>query len=136
MEDTMAIMRTRARSCAYLAIVTGLALVAVGSIAAAGSFDGSYNGHQTALRTDPTTCPSLDEQSTAVVIRDNHFQRRWGKYYLSVDVAGDGTIHSQTPIGSGRRQVLVKVDGKIANGNLEADIIGAACAAHLSLKKS
>jgi hypothetical protein len=113
----------------------GLALAAPAG--AAGSFDGTYKGTQTVLRTNNTqACNSLAKDDLALVVKDNHFSRGWYEVVVGVDVAPDGTDHQSVQTTIGRRMAIVQVDGKITGPKLEADIGTSTCAAHLSLTKS
>lgn len=117
--------------------------------AGAGStFDGTYKGSYLVLRGFFTFPPGpgvecLNNNNETVMIKNNHFDIPWHGATLSLDIAGDGTFHSEAswdittthPLG------IVSIHGRIIGENLEADMgggVGGAvtCAVHLSLKKS
>jgi hypothetical protein len=125
--------RATLRSLAF-AVTVGLGVTAA---AAAGPFDGTYRGNQTTLRTNSSPdCASTNRTGVAIVIRDSHFNRRWGNGEMSVNVAPDGTFHAEAPVQNSRNAHFASITGKITGGNLEADIGTNFCASHLSLKKS
>jgi hypothetical protein len=112
-------------------------LVLVGPASGAGSFDGSYRGNQTTLRSNNTQdCSTLDHPNIVIVVQDNHFTRRWGVGDLSVDIGPDGSFSKSVVTSDSRRLRNIAITGKITAGNFEADIGTDLCAAHLSLKKS
>jgi hypothetical protein len=112
-------------------------LIMVGPASGAGSFDGSYKGNQTTVRTNNTQeCSTLDHANVVLVVQDNHFTRRWGVADLSVDIGPDGSFNKSVVTSDSRRLRNIAITGKIVGGALEADIGTDLCAAHLSLKKS
>jgi len=107
----------------------------------AGQFDGNYRGTQRTLRSNGTAqCANLNHDNILLVVQDNHFDRHWGEADLAVDVGADGSFRQSKSVatvgakGGGLR--VIEITGKIAGGNLEADIGSDLCAAHLSLRKS
>jgi autotransporter translocation and assembly factor TamB len=116
-------------------LIAGLTLA--GTVSAAGSFDGTYKGSQTSTGTNNSQeCASLSRDNVALTVQNNHFNRQWGEGVLSVDVAPDGSFATSVNATSGRRLRTIGIKGRIAGGNLEADIGSDLCSAHLSLKKS
>jgi len=82
-----------------------------------------------------TLCAAHDD--LVIVVRNNHFRRRWVNADLNVDVAGDGTFNSSTMYDVRRNgKGVVTITGKIVGASLEADIGSDRCAFHMSLKKS
>jgi len=121
------------------ALIAFALLTALGGAAdAAGSFDGVYTGSRTILRTTNGPCnPSLTHVS--VVVRNNHFDRGWGRIVLSIDVANDGTFRQSGVhynLHTAGIDYVASIKGKIAGGDFEADIGDNYCTVHLSLKKS
>jgi hypothetical protein len=130
--STMLSRKTGLHFAAPLAVILALA----GMASAAGPFDGTYRGSETMVRGNNTAlCTAHND--LVIVVRNNHFRRRWVEADLNVDVAGDGTFNSSTMYDLGRhRQGTVTITGKIVGASLEADIGSDRCAFHMSLKKS
>ena len=121
---------------ATVVLLAGAALLPVAPAGAAGQFDGTYRGKQIAVLTNNSAdCANLN-RDTAISVRDNHFDRRWGEGQLSVDVAPDGTFDQKVVTSDRRRLRDIAIKGKITGNSLEADIGTDLCAAHLSLTKS
>ncbi len=119
-----------------LALAMPLA-IGVTAAGAAGPFDGTYRGNETTLRTNGSSdCSAMNHTDAVLVIRDGHFNRRWGEGTMSVNVRPDGTFHSEAAVQNSRHAHFAAIDGKITGGTLEADIGTNYCAAHLSLRKS
>jgi hypothetical protein len=104
---------------------------------AAGPFDGVYTGTQTTTLTNNSAeCSKIDLNHTSITVTDSKFTRSWGGP-IEVAVSPDGTFDttSRAQFGTGAVRT-VEIKGKIADGNLVADIGTRYCAGHLSLKKS
>jgi hypothetical protein len=116
-------------------IVAGLGLAVAGPAVSAGSFDGTYRGSQrVTLNNNSSDCANIKQDNMVLTVTDNKFIRHWGVATLPVDVAPDGTFSSSVVV-SNRPLRQAQIKGKIAGGDLEADIGTDLCAAHLSLKK-
>jgi hypothetical protein len=116
-------------------IIAGLGLAVAGPAVSAGSFDGTYRGAQSVtLNNNSSDCANIKQDNMALTVTDNKFVRHWGVATLPVDVAPDGSFSSSVVV-SNRPLRQAQIKGKIAGGNLEADIGTDLCAAHLSLKK-
>lgn len=110
-----------------------LALALAGTAGAGGTFDGAYKGRQSML---PGSRPGCTSYNTTIIIKNNHFNRRWGDATLSIDVAGDGTFNGEATFISYRRPLVVSINGGIIGEKLEADMGDSNCKTHLSLTKS
>lgn len=120
-----------------LAVLSGILLTSAGTASAAGAFDGTYKGSRLAQPGSSSGC--LSNSNVTLTIKNSHFNRRWGDANLSVDVAADGSFHSEANILVGTARLkprVVSFNGRIIGDNLEADLGTSACEVHLSLKKS
>jgi hypothetical protein len=137
--EKMPMSKKRTRSLNHLPLVVpiGILLTLAGTARAGGAFDGTYKGSRLAQPGSSSRC--LSNNNVTVIIKNNHFERRWGNANLGVDVAGDGTFHTEANILVGTARLkprVVSIRGRIVGGNLEADMGTSACEVHLSLKKS
>jgi hypothetical protein len=121
-------------------MVLGLALGLLpleNSAIAAGPFDGVYAGTQRVTKTNNgSQCQNINQDHIRVMVLDNVFRYRWGPIPMQVTVAGDGSF-SLDVAGAAERSTSgsVSMKGRINIGNLEADVGGNICAAHISLRK-
>jgi hypothetical protein len=102
---------------------------------AAGAFDGTYAGRQReTLNNNSGFCQNLNRDAR-VIVANNVIRYSWG-VPLETTVGADGSF-SVDHLGLATRgaSASVSLKGRITGGNLEADVGGSACAAHLSLKK-
>ena len=123
---------TQWKTCAVLVLS---ALPLAHQTIAAGAFDGTYIGNRRELRNDNGgRCAHLNKDSR-IVIRNDTIRYAWSPPFVAT-VAADGTF-SVDELGLAARgaSASVSLKGQIVDGDLEADVGGSRCAAHLSLKK-
>jgi hypothetical protein len=118
--------------------VVGLALgpiLMASRLIAAGAFDGTYAGRQIETQNNNSGMCQNINKDTRVVVANNVIRYSWG-VPLETTVGGDGSFsvdHAGLAVRGAAASVSLK--GRITGGNLEADVGGNRCAAHLSLKK-
>jgi hypothetical protein len=126
---------TRSLPPAILASTLGL-LLATGTAFAAGPFDGVYGGpqHET-VNSNSGYCRDINRDAVRLTIRDNVAHYEWGQP-LDAPVAADGSFFVDKPGATSRvASGTILLKGRVSGGNLEADVGGSRCAAHLTLKK-
>jgi hypothetical protein len=128
-------------------LITGLcfAFVPLGA-QAAGSFDGTYRGSQTTLRSNNSpSCANMDRDNVVLRITNNHFSRAWGRNNnggdtVEVDVAPDGTFKGTVTALSNRTNRYgvrsYDINGRIAGAELTAEFGSNICAVKMTLHKS
>jgi hypothetical protein len=123
-----------------LLMVLGLAMGAVPlaySAMAMGPYDGVYSGTQRVTKTNNSTqCQRIDQDNVKVMVVDSTFRYRWGPIPLQATVASDGSFSVNVAGAAGTTtSSSVFLKGRINIGNLDAEVGGNICAAHLSLRK-
>jgi hypothetical protein len=117
-----------------LLALTPLATVAVG----AGAFDGSYGGipHET-KNSNGGLCQAMLQDKTPVVVTNSVIKYHWvAQIPLETTVNSDGSFSlDRSGLASRGASGSISFKGRISGGNLEADVGGTQCAAHLSYKK-
>jgi hypothetical protein len=110
-------------------------LLMVPRATAAGAFDGTYVGRQNETQNNNSGMCQNINRDTRVIVANNVIRYSWG-VPLETTVGGDGSF-SVDQAGAAVRGAAASVSlkGRITGGNLEADVGGNRCAAHLSLKK-
>ena len=102
---------------------------------AAGPFDGTYVGRQIETQNNNSGACQNINRDTRIIVANNVISYSWG-VPLETTVGGDGSFsvdHAGLAVRGAAASVSLK--GRISGGNLEADVGGNRCAAHLSLKK-
>lgn len=125
------------RSLMGIGLVLGSMPLAVAAMAAS-PFDGHYTGYQRVTRTDNGGhCQNMNRDNVGTRVRDGAIEWKWGGVPLKATIAPDGSF-SATAAGwsSGGASGAYSFSGRITGGNLDGDVGGAACAVHLTLKKS
>jgi hypothetical protein len=104
---------------------------------AAGPYDGVYAGTQRVTKTNNSSqCSNINQDNIRVMVLDNTFRYKWGPVPMQVTVAGDGSFSLEVAGAQSRAtSSSVSMKGKINIGNLEGDVGGNICAAHISLRK-
>lgn len=125
----------RSRILMVLGLAVGLAPLASFAM---GPYDGVYTGTQRVTKTNNSTqCSKINQDGVKVMVMDNTIRYRWGPVPLQATVAGDGSFSVDVAGGASRGYSSdISFKGRIATGNLEADVGGNICAGHLSLRKS
>jgi hypothetical protein len=132
----MTIRRTHSLHHLLFVVPIAATLTLAGTAGAGGSYDGTYRGRETVQMSNNTALCS-GRNNVRLVIRNNHFTRRWYDTDIGVDVASDGTFSQSGSFMTGNRTMRsVTIRGKIIGTNLEADMSSGRCAMHLSLQKS
>ena len=126
----------RSKPLMVMSLALGL-LPLADSAMAAGPFDGVYAGTQRVTKTNNSTqCQTINRDDVRVMVMDNTIRYKWGPVPLQATVANDGSFSVDVSGGSSRGYSSeVSFKGRINIGNLEADVGGNICAAHLSLRK-
>jgi len=117
-------------------IALGLILSAPPLAIAAGPFDGVYTGQQkTTINGNFGFCQNLDH-AVRLPIVNNTIVYPWGRGTLQATINTDGSFFVDQPAQQMVRGVTsFHLKGRFNQGTLEADVGGAACEVHLSLKK-
>ena len=117
-----------------LGLVFGL-IATAGASLAAGAFDGTYVGPQRETKNNNSGyCRNVTHDNAKLVVADGVAKYTWGGKLMEAPVKQDGTFYVLTDGFNGGPSWELK--GKIAPGNLEADVGSVTCAGHLSLKKT
>ena len=120
-------------------IVAGLAglVPLTGGAMAAGPFDGAYAGYQRQTKTNNTGyCQNLNRDNLHTRVTDSAIEWKWGGVPLKATIAPDGSFSTSASGWASRgASGSYSFTGRIAGGNLEADVGGSQCAAHISMKK-
>ena len=104
---------------------------------AASPYDGIYKGQNTAVRGGPPTCNPPGNVTWTVT--NAHFIAKWGPTEVPADIGTDGSFNATGRFMAGSTRGLminVQLTGRVSGGVLEADMEGAACKYHYSLKRS
>jgi hypothetical protein len=123
--------------------ITSCVVLALGlmplSASAAGGFDGIYVGQsRETINNNSGYCQGLTHDNSRIIVKDNTISYTWGKVPLETTIGGDGSFSVERPGMQATRGASgsYTLKGRISGGNLEADVGGTSCAAHLSLKKT
>jgi hypothetical protein len=122
-----------------------LCLLAPLAAHAAGSFDGTYRGSQTTIRTNNSaSCAHMDRDDVVVTVTGNSFSRNWGAgknggEKIIARIAADGSFTGETIASTSVTRNAMhqyQMHGRIAGGVLEGEIGSNLCAVRMTLRKS
>jgi len=122
-------------------LLAGSQLAFSGAALAAGPFDGTYVGtqHET-VNNNSSYCSNINRDSIRRVVKDGIITTEWSKATLQATIEADGSFATSAEgmqfgrAGSNPNPITFR--GTIHDGQLEADVGGAHCAAHWSLRKN
>ena len=105
--------------------------------AAQGTFDGVYRGTVTTTRGTPPACRAdgpftLKVESGKLEVA----YRIRNPIILRAEVGRDGGFEARTDYSAGPRPLAARLTGRIANGELKAEMWGDACTYALSLQRA
>jgi hypothetical protein len=102
------------------------------------SFDGRYVGNRAlTVRNNSAPCDRGEASDVRLVVKHNQFRLRWGGQFVEVAVGADGALSGGAYLQLSRTHLAnVAVTGHADATGIEADYGTAACAYHLSLKKT
>jgi hypothetical protein len=113
------------RSTARIATAI-LAFAAAFQAAAAGPFDGVYQGHSAVTKAEGRRCPPAHDVS--IRVRNGAFIYRRSGYSTSVRIGPDGSFSGQAGAAS--------IKGRISDSRLEADSAVRSCVYHITAERS
>jgi hypothetical protein len=126
------------RSMILVLLVVAFGQTVIATTAVAGAFDGVYTGAQREVQNDNSGfCRNVTRDNVHVTVAADVIKYQWGQLPLETTVRNDGSFSvDRTGLAMRGASPTVSLKGRISGGNLEADVGGIKCSAHLSLKKS
>ena len=127
----------RSKALMSLGVVMGLLPLATGAVAA-GPYDGAYAGSQRETKTNNSgACQNLNRDNLRLTVTDSTIAWKWGGVPLKATIGADGSFATEAAGWASRgASGSFSFKGRIAGGNLEADVGSIQCAAHLSMRKA
>ena len=120
-------------------LLAGSLLAFSGAALAASPFDGTYVGTQReTANSNSGNCLNLNRDDVHRVVKDGVITTEWSKANLRATIESDGSFATTAEgmkFGMGGSNPIT-FKGTILDGKLEADVGGARCAAHWSMRKN
>ena len=127
----------RSKALMFFGLVLGFTPLANNAVAA-GPYDGAYAGSQRETKTNNSgACQNINRDNLRLTVTDSMIEWKWGGVPLKATIGADGSFATEAAGWASRgASGAFSFKGRIAGGNLEADVGSVQCAAHLSMRKA